>query len=383
MKPLSDKLSIKQADSKPLKNLIAIAEQFKPENEKIKFIEEYGNGNVNDTYLVTVDSPANDRFILQRINTHVFHQPELLMRNMRIVSEHAENKLSDSMLEPGRRWQLPRVLLTRSGSDHKIAGDGSFWRALSFIDGACSFDTVQDETHANEVGYALGTFHNIISDLPPEKLADTLKGFHITPHYLQRYDEVTAGRTASKSLELDYCSAFIDRRRSCALILEKAKAEGKLRLRPIHGDPKMSNVMIDATSGQAVSIVDLDTVKPGLVHYDIGDCLRSSCNPMGEDVEEWQKIHFDLEFCSAILKGYLSMASKFLTDHDYHYLYDAIRLIAFELGLRFFTDYLEGNIYFKAKHSEHNLLRALIQFKLTESIEKQATAIRALIQSLR
>jgi Ser/Thr protein kinase RdoA (MazF antagonist) len=166
-------------------------------------------------------------------------------------------------------------------------------------------------------------------------------------------------------------------------VLEKAKAQGRLGLRPIHGDPKVNNVMMDTDTGQAISIVDLDTVKPGLVHYDIGDCLRSGCNPLGEETEKWEAVLFDPDLCQAILQGYLSLARDFLTDNDYEYLYDAIRLIAFELGLRFFTDYLEGSVYFKANHQEHNLARALVQFKLTESIESQATAIHAIIQEIR
>ena len=141
--------------------------------------------------------------------------------------------------------------------------------------------------------------------------------------------------------------------------------------------------MIDNATRQAVSIVDLDTVKPGLVHYDIGDCLRSSCNPLGEETERWEMVRFDPDLCQAVLQGYLSLAKDFLTENDYDYLYDAIRLIAFELGLRFFTDYLEGNVYFKANHPEHNLARALVQFKLTESIEDQAETIGAIIQGIR
>lgn len=140
--------------------------------------------------------------------------------------------------------------------------------------------------------------------------------------------------------------------------------------------------MIDNTTGQAISLVDLDTVKPGLVHYDIGDCLRSGCNPLGEDVDQWEQVRFDPELCQAILQGYLSLARDFLTENDYEYLYDAIRLISFELGLRFFTDYLEGNVYFKADHQDHNLARALIQFKLTESIESQKEAIRSIIRDM-
>jgi Ser/Thr protein kinase RdoA (MazF antagonist) len=254
---------------------------------------------------------------------------------------------------------------------------------MSFIDASQSFDIIKDIEHAREVGYALGMFQNLLSDLPTEKLVDTLEGFHITPRYLQHYDEVLAKNLATKSPDVDYALHFVSERRAWAHVLENARAQGRLHLRPIHGDPKVNNVMMDIATGQAISIVDLDTVKPGLVHYDIGDCLRSGCNPLGEETERWEMVRFEPEFCQAILQGYLSLARNFLTENDYEYLYDAIRLIAFELGLRFFTDYLAGNVYFKVRHQEHNLHRALVQFKLTESIESRETAIRAIIQDMR
>jgi hypothetical protein len=127
-------------------------------------------------------------------------------------------------------------------------------------------------------------------------------------------------------------------------------------------------------------MVDLDTVKPGLIHYDLGDCLRSGCNPLGEETEEWERVGFEPDLGRALLAGYLAEAGGFLTAHDYAYLFEAIRLLAFELGLRFFTDYLAGNVYFKARHRDHNLARALVQFRLTESIESQETALRAMIR---
>ncbi len=245
-----------------------------------------------------------------------------------------------------------------------------------------TFDTIQDLGHAQEVGSALGRFHSLLSDLAPDQLADTLPGFHVTPGYLRHYDEVLERRGVSQSPEVNYGLRFIAAHRAWAPVLEAARAEGKLRLRPIHGDPKVNNVMLDPATGQAVGLVDLDTVKPGLVHYDIGDCLRSGCNPLGEETGAWETVRFEPELCRAMLQGYLSLAQDFLSETDYAFLYDAIRLIAFELGLRFFTDYLAGNVYFKARHPEHNLARALVQFKLTESIESQESAIRALIRDL-
>jgi Ser/Thr protein kinase RdoA (MazF antagonist) len=376
-----------------LNNLIDIADRFKPQG-KIVNIQEFGHGNINNTFLVTLDFLEEKHFILQRINTQVFRQPKLVMQNMSIFTIHVRDKLKALSSAYGlqetsqnRRWEVPRVLLTENAQNHFIDAEGSFWRAISFIDAAESFDTIQDSNHAREVGYALGMFHNLISDLPTEKLADTLPGFHITPRYLQQYVETSyfasLQSSVSQSAEVKYCLQFVSDRSSWANVLENAQAQGHLRLRSIHGDPKINNVMIDTTTGHGISIIDLDTVKPGLVHYDIGDCLRSSCNPLGEETDQWEMVRFDTDICQSVLQGYLSVAREFLTISDYEYMYDAIRLIAFELGLRFFTDYLAGNVYFKTKYPEHNLARALVQFKLTESIESQESAIRTIIEEMR
>jgi len=371
---------------------------------RILEVREYGQGNVNDTFLVTVEElvgnahptpPGPKRFILQRLNTRVFPRPELVMGNLRAFTEHVEARLQREPLPPPRRWDQPKVLLTGAGAGHWRDPDGFFWRALTFVADAESHYAVKDLDHAREVGWALGLFHKLISDLPPARLADTLPGFHVTPGYLRRYGEVLGTRKGNReneagppaaiieqenSPEAAFCRRFIEMRRTWAAVLEDAKARGELPLRPIHGDPKVNNVMVDTATGQAVGLVDLDTVKPGLVHYDLGDCLRSGCNTLGEEIGNWEQARFDPEICRAILQGYLSQAGGFLTPNDYDYLFDAVRLLPFELGLRFFTDYLEGNVYFKVHYPEHNLFRALVQFRLTESIESQEGAIRALIR---
>jgi Ser/Thr protein kinase RdoA (MazF antagonist) len=365
-----------------LEALVNVACQFALPKVVID-VQPFGSGNINDTFVVNLDALEDTRFILQRINTQVFREPKLVMQNMRISTEHVRNRLCQHLVCADRRWEVPRVLLTQSGEDHWIEADGSFWRAISFIEDSRSLDTVQDSTHAQEVGYALGTFHRLISDLPPESLADTLKGFHITPGYLRQYEDVLLRSEPNLSPEVKYCLTFVHRRKEFAHVLETAKAQGKLPIRPIHGDPKVNNVMLDIETGRAVSMIDLDTVKPGLIHYDIGDCLRSGCNPLGEETEQWETVHFEAYLAQAMLQGYCKEAGHFLTAYDYDYLYDAIRLIAFELGLRFFADYLANNIYFKVKYPEHNLARALVQFKLTESIETQAADLRTLIQEMR
>ncbi len=342
---------------------------------------ELDGGNINTTFLVTLDAEIDGgerHFVLQRINTQVFRRPELVMHNMRISTGHIRRRLESN--PPDRRWETIEVLNARDGGDHWIDAEGSFWRAVSFIRDSQSFDTIGDFDHAKEVGYALGMFHTLLSDLPSETLADTLEGFHITPLYLRRYNEVLSKYGAAGSPEVKYCMQFGDKRSGWAHILEDARAKGRLCLRPIHGDPKVNNIMMDSATGLAVSIVDLDTVKPGLIHYDIGDCLRSCCNRLGEETEAWEAVCFDTDLCRTILQGYLSMAGEFLTRNDHAYLYDSVRLIAFELGLRFFTDYLEGDVYFKVRRPEQNLARAIVQFRLTESIESQERIIRGLMR---
>ncbi|MDB9373927.1 phosphotransferase enzyme family protein [Nodularia sphaerocarpa] len=370
-------------------NLIAIAEKFTSQGQ-VTGIQSLGNGNINDTFLVTLDSSEKKHFVLQRINTQVFRQPELVMQNMRILTDHvcvrqsrAKGEHRLKLTSANGRWEVPRVLLTQNTQNLWIDENNGYWRAISFVENAQSFDTLPDISYASEIGYALGMFHNLISDLPPAKLADTLPGFHITPAYLQQYEDILNKSYPHLSPEVNYCLQFVSDRTTFANILEDAKATGKLPLRLMHGDPKINNVLFDITTHKAVSIIDLDTVKPGLVHYDIGDCLRSGCNSVGEETQDWEKVYFDTDLCQGILQGYLDVAQAFLTENDYSYIYAAIRLITFELGLRFFTDYLAGNVYFKIKYPEHNLARALVQFKLTESIESQETRIRQIIQDLR
>ena len=367
-----------------LHHYTSIAEQFAP-FKRVLTVHEFGNGNINDTYLVTIDvdeggHPEEKYFVLQRINTQVFKKPRLIMQNMRTFTEHMRRRARNDAL--AHRWEMPRVVPACDGQDFYVDPEGNFWRAISYVHGARSYETIKDSKLAYEVGYALGTFQYLISDLPTVQLADTLEGFHVMPRYLQNFDRALSGNGHRSGAEVNYGLKFVEQRRSLAPVLEQAREQGKLQLRPVHGDPKVNNVMIEETTGRAVSLVDLDTVKPGLIHYDIGDCMRSGCNTLGEETENWEAVCFDTEIGAAILEGYLSQARNFLTPADYEYLFDSIRLLSFELGVRFFADYLAGNVYFKVKHPQHNLLRALVQFRLTESIEAHEADIRHTIQGL-
>ncbi|MBQ6473609.1 MAG: aminoglycoside phosphotransferase family protein [Victivallales bacterium] len=346
-----------------------------------------GYGNVNDTYNVifrTVFSEEN--IVVQRINRKVFHNPEHIMHNMHLVTQHAHQKLIAEHDNADRIWQLPRVIPAKDGRDFAIDGSGDYWRAITRIASAHSYDTIQNTEHAREVGAVLGNFHHLMSDMPTEGLQDTLPGFHITPAYFARLDESVStpeGKARRNSSQFARnVFRFLTERREWASILEDAKARGELTDRVIHGDPKVSNIMIDDATAKGTAIIDLDTVKPGLVHYDIGDCLRSCCNPAGEECLDLNRVLFDLDLCEALLKGYKAHSCNYMTEAEKHYLYDAVRLITYELCLRFYADYLAGDVYFKVKHEGQNLHRARVQMQLCLSIEAREKSIRHLLDTL-
>ncbi|MBE9059624.1 phosphotransferase enzyme family protein [cf. Phormidesmis sp. LEGE 11477] len=367
-----------------MSTLRSLASQFVAEG-KVATVEPLGNGNINSTFLVTVQAESQSRFVLQKINAQVFEQPELVIQNMVVLSEHLRDRVGGQSLY----WETPQIIPTVNGQNFWQDEADNYWRAINFIENSRVLETIETLAHAKEVGYGLAMFHRLISNLPVKKLANTIKSFHITPIYLKRYGKVLRRYQANFSVDrsdhsriIRYCIAFIEARQTWAHVLEKAKAAGHLHLRPIHGDPKVNNIML-GTDGRAISLIDLDTLQPGLIHYDIGDCLRSSCNRLGEETPDWEQVVFDVALAKAMLEGYFSLARDFLSEYDYLYVYDAIRLIAFELGLRFFTDYLAGNVYFKVKHPTHNLTRAMVQFKLTESIEAQAKTIKGVVEALK
>ncbi len=364
-----------------MNTVVQAAENFISHDETIAGVEPYGRGIIHDTYLV---KPGNgtDRFILQRINIQVFTDPAAVMHNLRLVCAHMQERRKAGGSAIAANWQMLQSIPARDGRDIFVDADGAFWRALGFIRGANPLEEISCLGDAREVGRALGIFHWLVSDLNPGLLHVTLPGFHNVEHYLKQYDEVIV--RSNKSGEAGrFCQQFIEDRKSWAPVLENGRRENLLRVRVIHGDPKINNIMVNRSTGQAVSIIDLDTVMSGLVLYDIGDCLRSCCNTAGEEVAELFAVSFDLERCGAVLSGYTGAAMEVLTDGDFDFLFDAVRLMPFELGLRFYTDFLKGNEYFKVSRRDQNLERALVQFKLVDSIERQEEGLRAVIEECR
>lgn len=351
-----------------MSDLTTIAGQF-CSVESIGNITPLGNGLINDTFLVTTTAQP---WVLQRINTTVFQQPLLIMQNLQCLTQHVLSKTAGQV-----QLKLPALLPTTQNASCWVTPMGDYWRALAFIPDSYSKESLSSVADAEQVGWALAHFHQLCSDLDTTAMHDTLPGFHITPQYLAQYQQtLTSAVCQADDERLAFCHEFVQEHLDFAQVLESAKQTGELKLRVTHGDPKVNNFLFDQSGEHIISLIDLDTVKPGLIHYDLGDCLRSCCH-------DPQHNEFDVGMCAVILRSYLHEAREFMSAADYTYLYSAIRLIPFELGLRFFTDYLQGNRYFKVSEPQENLERTVAQFQLCASIERQQQTIQDLIADLR
>lgn len=331
-------------------------------------IEKFGSGLINDTYLCTFkDGTEVRKYVLQRINVAVFKHPVDVMENVEVVTQHIAARLrAEGVVDPYA--VTPALIHEGSGRSHHVDGDGNCWRVFHFIEEGIVFDQVNNVHHAYEVGRGLGRFQSLVSDLAPSLLHDTLPGFHHTPRFLEAYDDAVTRDAAGRAAEVGAEREFVFRRRSLAPMLTEPMESGQLPLRVVHNDPKVNNVMVHRVTGKALCMLDLDTVKPGIVHFDFGDCVRSVANPAGED-GDLDRVTFDLPLFQSVTRGYLSEAASFLTQKELDLLPVSVRVITFELGLRFLADYLRGDTYFKVMHPLHNLHRARVQFKLLESIE--------------
>lgn len=338
--------------------LQAIARQFAP---TLVGLEPLGNGLINDTYLVNTDA---EPLVLQRINRQVFPKPQLIMENLTRLNRHAAAITVNSI-----DLKIPALL--KAGNDQFFVVDENddYWRAWSYLADTDCLETLSTLSDAEQVGAGLGKFHRLCHDFNTQEFHDTLPGFHITPQYYAYYQQV---KTCSQIKEDPVCAGVIEDFSPLINDLEDAKNQGLLTLRVTHGDPKLNNFLFDKHTRKVVSLIDLDTVKPGLIHHDIGDCLRSCCHDQTGDT-------FNLDICHAVLTGYVKEMRECLTKYDFHYILSAIRLIPFELGLRFYADYLDGDRYFKVAEPRQNLSRAQAQFRLFKDIVAKENDIQCII----
>ncbi|MBN1864041.1 MAG: aminoglycoside phosphotransferase family protein [Victivallales bacterium] len=336
--------------------------------------QPYGSGHINDTYAATYDQAGTKvRYIFQRINTNVFRKPESLMSNIARVTSHLWSKANHS-LEMSR--SALRLVYTREGKHFLKTATGEYWRVYLFIEGARTYDVMTSASQAFFAARAFGHFQCLLADLPGDPLECTIPDFHNTPKRLEALKAAIKQDPVGRAKDVPREIKFVLEREATVHLLEDAKNTGKLPERVTHNDTKLNNVMIDDVTAEGICVIDLDTVMPGLVAYDFGDLVRTSVSPAAEDELNLDKVCLRMEMIEALAQGYFLSAGSMLTKDESESLTRAGEVITIEIGIRFLTDYLSGDVYFKTKREGHNLDRCRVQFKIVELLEKKSSEIK-------
>lgn len=342
--------------------------------------EPYGSGHINDTILATYNQAGREvRYIQQRINRRIFQDIPALMNNIQRVIQHSQDKLAESNASDRSRRSLV-LMECVDGLPFHVDKDGEFWRTYHFIENATTYDKVETTLQATEAAKAFGKFQCLLSDLPGERLHETIPCFHDTPARYRRFHEVLGkdgmDRAACVKDEIQW---FLDRENWAGTIID-GMANGEIPERITHNDTKLNNVMLDDTSMEGVCVIDLDTVMPGSVLFDFGDMVRTATNSGNEDTTSLNSIQMEMPMFEALVKGYLSAAKPFLVDRELELLAFSGKLITLETGLRFLTDYLDGDNYFKVHRDGHNLDRCRTQMALVSSIESKQSDMEKFVK---
>ncbi len=337
--------------------------------------QPFGSGHINDTFRVMFRRDGESCFyILQRINHHIFKNPDALMDNIQRVTAHLGFQVAN---EPDSQRRALRLIPARSGCAWHVDDDGEYWRAYNYISGARTYDAVENTDQAFQAARAFGRFQQRLATLPSPRLHDTIPDFHNTPKrfatLLAAISADTANRAALAKPEIEFALAHEP--------ITSVLLNAKLPERVTHNDTKFNNVMLDDITGEGICVVDLDTVMPGLAPYDFGDMVRTTTSPTAEDERDLSKVAMQFPMFEALVRGYLTSAGSFLTSDERDLLAFSGKLISFEIGIRFLTDYLSGDTYFKTHREGHNLDRCRSQFKLVQSIEEQEDGMQRIVES--
>lgn len=339
----------------------------------------YGSGHINDTFVITMDQAGRPvRYLLQRINDRVFKNVPALMENIQRVTDHALSAGAKGDASDSRR--VLTLVRTREGAAWHQDPHGGFWRCYLFIENARTHDLVENARQAFEAARAFGEFQRMLVDLRGPRLHETIPGFHNTRSRFEALSRAIsadrAGRVHAVGAEIEFALA---RERMAGVVLD-LMARGEMPERITHNDTKFNNVMLDDTTSQAVCVIDLDTVMPGSALYDFGDMVRSATNSAAEDEPDASKVTMRMDIFEGLVAGYTASAGVFLNAAERAHLAFAGKLITYEIGLRFLTDHLEGDVYFKTKRQGHNLDRCRTQFALVASIERQEGEMQGLVE---
>lgn len=366
-----------------VQHLVAtIGNQFAVQGEFIHG-EEIDSGHINSTYRATYrqKSGSDQRYIIQAINRNVFKDPYAVMDNVECVTRHINARVLRLKQDLG--GQTLNLFPARTGGSWIEDEQGSVWRCYNHIEGCVTYDVVENTRQAYQAARAFGAFQDLVSDLDAARITATIPDFHHTRKRFARLLAVAAADPLDRLAAVRAEFEFITRREALVGVLLDLVAAGQIPVRVTHNDTKINNVMIDAASDEAVCVIDLDTVMPGLALYDFGDLVRSATSPAAEDETDLSKVAMQMPMFEALVEGYLDAAGAFINDTEVEYLAHAGKLMSLEVGIRFLTDHLEGDVYFKTQHPGHNLDRCRTQLKLVESIEAQEPAMNAFVRKLR
>jgi Ser/Thr protein kinase RdoA (MazF antagonist) len=340
----------------------------------------YGFGHINDTYAAWFqkgDAPMH-RYLLQRINHQVFRHPEELMQNIVRVTRHLRDKIIAGGGDPGR--ETLNLIPTVDGGSFYRTSDGQYWRAYIFIEGARTYEIAASLDRVYNAARAFGNFQRLLADFPAEQLYATIPDFHHTRKRFGAFVRSVEHDALNRAWAVRPEISFVEKRAGEMSILLDLLAHGKLPERVTHNDTKFNNVMIDDQIGEGICVIDLDTVMPGLSLYDFGDTVRSGANTAAEDEQDLGKVSFDLEIFDSLTRGYLDSARDFLTPAEIDCLAFSARLMTLECGMRFLTDHLNGDLYFRVHRKNHNLERCRTQFKMIEGMERQFDRMLAIVE---
>lgn len=364
-----------------MKDIQTICRHF-PFDGRLIYSEPYGCGHINDTYCLYFDRENFPpcRVILQRINTDIFRDPKGLMNNISLVTAHIRRKLTEGGgdAERGTLSVLP-------ASDGKLfyeAEDGNCYRAYKFVECSFSLQSVENASQFAGLGETFGNFQNILSDFDASTLVETIPDFHNTEKRFEALESAIYANTVGRADEVKSEIAFALARKEDASVLVEMLNRGELPLRVTHNDTKLNNVLFDADSGKALCVIDLDTVMPGLVHYDFGDSIRFGASTAAEDEKDLSKVTMSLELFKAYATGFLRACGDKLTDKEIEMLPFSAKLMTFECGIRFLADYLSGDTYFKTHYEGQNLDRCRTQFKLVADMESKMDQMQSIIRGL-
>lgn len=348
---------------------------FWPEDEIIS-VQPHGSGHINRTFLV--ETNGKQRYILQKINTDIFRDTDKLMENIVNVASYLREKIIQAGGNPERETMT--VIPTSEGRYYYTDEERNDWRVYLFIENLISLDRAQNEEELYESGLAFGRFQAQLADYPAETLHETIPDFHNTPkRYLdfeQAVEKDICGRVKSAAREI----AFIRERRGETSVLTDMQEQGELPLRITHNDTKLNNVLLDAETHKAVCVVDLDTIMPGLCAYDFGDAIRFGANTAAEDESDTDKVSLSLELYEAYTRGFLKGCGGRLTSKEIEMLPMGAKIITLEQGMRFLTDYLQGDTYYHTVREGQNLDRCRTQLALVADIERKWAKIVDKIQ---